>query len=113
MGWDILFCYDGFLENSKPELPHTNLPFSRLSEKRKEVMGKGGRRLSSAADAKVLSPASLSYLYDRQRFPTGCPPDVRGLCCVAVSSDGFAGVGRWIYYPSVSGPFQRVILVHL
>jgi hypothetical protein len=87
MGWDILFCYDGFLENSKPELPHTNLPFSRLSEKRKEVKGKGGgERLSSAADAKVLSPASLSYLYDRQRFPTatGCHPDVRGLCWVAV-----------------------------
>ena len=77
------------------------------------MKGRGGEeRLSSAADAKVLSPASLSYLYDRQRFPTGCPPDVRGLCGVAVSSDGFAGVvGRWIYYPSVFGPIQRVISV--
>lgn len=52
---DILFCHEGFWE-FQVRTPHTDLPFSRPSEKRKEGKGKGAK-IPSAVDAKVVSSA--------------------------------------------------------
>ena len=90
-GWIYYSAMKGF-GNSKSELSTRTCHFEAEREKERREGYGDEDSIRGRREGGVI--CTLSYLYDRQCFPTGRPPDVRALCCVAVRSGVFAGVGR-------------------
>src|SRR5260221_14467124 len=74
-GMDILFCYDGFWGIPSQSSPH-ELAVCEAEREEEEVQGKGEKAFVRGRREGGVT-CTLSYLYDHQIFPTGCPPDVR------------------------------------